>query len=111
MPQPFLETGQHRLLVAGLDIDHAVGREAGLGERRREEVLPGDAPQNLARGARGDPGGEQRRGRAIDRAVAAAGHLMQRAERQSASRQDAGRSPRCRTAARSGHGLGAPSRR
>ena len=30
---------------------------------------------------------KERRGRAVDRAIAAAGHLMQRAERQSASRE------------------------
>ena len=63
------------------------GTQAGLGQGRREQILPGDAPQHLALGPRRDAGGEQRRGRAVDRAVAAAGDLMQRAERQSASRQ------------------------
>ena len=61
--------------------------EPGLRERRREQVLARDAPEHLAAGAGGDPGGKQRRGRAVDRAIAAAGDLMQRAERQSASRQ------------------------
>ena len=85
--KPFLETGEHGLLIAGLDIDDAVGQETGLGEGGREEILPRDAPQHLAPCARGDAGGEQRRGRAVDGAIAAAGDLMQRAERQTASRQ------------------------
>ena len=38
MAQAFLHAGEHRLLVAGLDIDHPVGMQPGLGERRREQV-------------------------------------------------------------------------
>ena len=93
MPQSFLETGQHRLLIGRLDIDHPVGRQPGLSERRREEVLAGDAPQHLAPCPRGNSCGKQRRRRAVDRAIAAAGHLMQGAERQSRPRADGGRSP------------------
>jgi hypothetical protein len=37
--------------------------------------------------ARGNSRREERRGRAVERAIAAAGHFMQSAERQSASRQ------------------------
>ena len=91
MPQPFLHAGEHGLVVAGLDIDHPVGSEAGLGERRREQVRARDAPEHLALGAGRDAGGEQRRRRAIDRAVATAGDLVQRAERQPA----AGKAHRC----------------
>ena len=83
--QPLLKAGEDGLLVAALEIDDAVGLQAGLGERRREQVRAGDAPEHLAAGARGDPGGEQRGGRAVDRAVSAAGDLMQRAAREAAA--------------------------
>ena len=53
----------------------------------REEVLPGDAPKNLPACPRRDSGREERRGGAMDCAVATARHLMQRAERQPPSRQ------------------------
>ena len=85
MPQPFLEAGEHRLLVAGLDVDDPVRSKPGLGDGRREQVLPGDAPQHLALGPGGDAGGEQRGRRAIDGAVAAAGDLVQRPECQPAA--------------------------
>ena len=87
MAQSFLEAGEHRLLVAGLDVDHPGRRQAGLGKRGREQILAGDAPEHLAFGARGDAGGEQRRRRAVDRAVAAARHLVQRAEGKPAAGQ------------------------
>jgi hypothetical protein len=38
MPQAFLHAGEHRLVVAGLDVDHPVRRQARLGEGRREEI-------------------------------------------------------------------------
>ena len=87
VPQTLLETDENRLFVSRLDIDHAVGHEPGLHESRGEEVLPGDAPQHKAAGPGGDSRRKERRGGAVDRAMAAAGHLMQSAERQSASRQ------------------------
>ena len=80
-----LDAGEHRAFVAGLDIDDAVGSKASLGERRREQVRAHDAPQHLAFGAGGYPGGEERRGRAIDRSVTAAGDLVQRSQREPAS--------------------------
>ena len=83
MSQSFLETGQHRFLIRRLDIDHPVGRQPGLSEGRREEILAGDAPKHLAARPGGNSRGEQRRRRAVDRAIAAASHLMQGAERQS----------------------------
>ena len=72
-------------LVARLDIDYAIGHEPGLREGRGEEVRPREAPQNLSPRAGRDTRRKERRGGAMDRAIAAARHLMQRAERQSAS--------------------------
>src|SRR3546814_10576380 len=82
MAQTFLDTGQDGRVVPRLDIDHTVWRKAGLGQRRSKEVGTCEAPQHLALGARGNPGGEERGGRAVDRAVTAARDLVQRAERQ-----------------------------
>lgn len=82
MAQPFFDTGQHGLVVARLDVDHAIGREARLSQRWGKEIRPGDDPENLAPGSRRNPGGEESRGRAIDGAVAAAGYFMECAERE-----------------------------
>lgn len=81
MAQAFLHAGEHGLVVACFDIDHAVRRETGLGERGREEVGPRDAPENLADRARCDPGCEQCGGCAVNRAIAATRNFMQRAPR------------------------------
>ena len=89
MPQAFLETGEDRLLVAALGIDDAVGVQAGLGDRRREQVTLVHAPQHGSIKPGHDPGGEQGGGRAVDRPRAAASDLMQGAERQPAARQAA----------------------
>jgi hypothetical protein len=87
MPQSFFKTCQHRLLVSRFDINHPVRRESGRSECRREQILAGHAPQHATPGPRCDPCGEECSGRPVDRAVTAAGHFMQRAERQSAFRQ------------------------
>jgi len=87
MPQTFLETDEDRLFVARLGIDHAIGHEPGLREGRGEQILPCDTPEHLATQPRRDSRRKERRGRAVDRAMAAAGHLMQSAKCQSASRQ------------------------
>ena len=87
MTHAFLETGQHGLLVAGVDVDDAIRGETDLGQGRREQILPGDAPQDLALGPRRDAGREQSRRGAVDGGVAAAGDLVQRPERQPATRQ------------------------
>ena len=84
VPQALLAAGEHRLLVAGLDMDHPIGIEPGLAQGRREQVGPGHAPQHRAAGAGDDPGREQRRGGTVDRAVGATRHLVQGAERQPA---------------------------
>src|SRR3546814_9444540 len=80
MAQTFLDTGQDGLVVPRLDIDHTVWRKAGLGQRRSKEVGTCEAPQHLALGARGNPGGEERGGRAVDRAVTAARDLVRSEE-------------------------------
>ena len=85
MTEPFLETGEDRLLVRGLDIDDPVGRQAGLGQGGGEQILAGDAPEDLAAGPGRETGGEQGRGRAVDGPVPAAGDLMQGAQRQPAA--------------------------
>jgi hypothetical protein len=87
MSNSFLETGQHRLLVAGVDKDDTVRTETDLGQGRREEVLPGDAPEHLAFRSGGDAGREQGSRRTIDGGIAAAGNLVQRPERQAAAGQ------------------------
>ena len=95
MPQSFLKAGEHRDLVARLDVDHPVGIESGLRDRGREQVGLGHAPQHLPVDACEDARGEQRGGGCIDRACGTACDLVQRAQRQSATRQAAihGRDP------------------
>jgi len=44
--------------IAGLDVHDAIGQEPGLGDGRREQILPGDAPQHPASGPRRDARGE-----------------------------------------------------
>jgi len=63
VPQAFLETDEDRLLIARLDIDHAIGHEPGLREGRGEEVLPGETPEHLAPRARRNSRRKERRGR------------------------------------------------
>ena len=65
------------------------GGETDLGQCRREQILPGDAPQDLAFGPRRDAGGEQGGRSAVDGGVATAGDLVQRPERQPAARKPA----------------------
>ena len=79
--------GEHGLVVARLDIDHPVRDEPRLGDRRREQVWPRDAPEDLAPRASRDSCAEQRCRRAIDGAIAAAGDLMKCAKRQPTARQ------------------------
>ncbi|SEM11329.1 hypothetical protein SAMN04487976_11993 [Xaviernesmea oryzae] len=87
MAQRFLHAGKHRLVVACLDIDDPISCEPGLGQGRRKKIRLGDAPENLAARAGRNAGREQGAGRAIDRAVATAGHLMQRPQRQTTARK------------------------
>ena len=89
MTQAFLEAGQHRFLVPGLHVDHPIGTEPNLRDRRRKQVRTSEAPQHLGLAVRpgGDPGGEEGGGGAVQRPVPAAGNFVQRAQRQSTSRQ------------------------
>lgn len=82
MAQAFLQTGKHGLIVASLDVDHAVGRQARLRQRGGEEIRPGDNPENLAPSSRRDPCDKESRSRAVDGAVTASGDLVECAERQ-----------------------------
>ena len=86
MPQSFLKTGEHRLLVSRFHIDHPVRRKPGRSECRREQILAGHAPQHAPPRPRRDPGGKEYSGSPVDRAVTAARHFVQRAERQSGAR-------------------------
>ena len=87
MAQALLATGQHRLLVLRLCVNDTVRRQTGLGKGRGEQILPDHAPQHRPLAARGNPGCEQGGCGAINRAVAAASHLMQRPQRETAARQ------------------------
>jgi hypothetical protein len=87
MAKPFLETGEQRLFVTGLDMDQTIGLETGLRDRRRKEVGSGHNPEHLAFRARSDPGREHGGGRAVDGAIAATGDLMQAPQAQPAARQ------------------------
>ncbi len=87
MPQPFLHAGEDSLVVSGLDEDHPAGRQSGLLQPRREEILERHAPEHLAGGAGGDPGRETGRRRAIHRPVTASGDFMEASERQPATGQ------------------------
>lgn len=87
MAQTFLEAGQDRFVVAAFEIDDPIRLQACLGECRREEVRARHAPQHLALRSGGDAGGEQGRGRTVDRTVPTAGDLVQRTERQAAARE------------------------
>lgn len=85
MVQPFLETGKQRLFIAGLDMDHAVGRQTCLGDCRREKVGASDNPKHLTSGSGRDPCRKQGRRRAVHGAIAATRDFMQATEPQSAS--------------------------
>ncbi len=89
MSQALFHAGEQRLFVAGLDIDDTARQQAHLGQRRREQVRPCDAPEHLALRAGSDCRGKQGCCRAVDSAVAAAGDFMQGCERQTSSRQSA----------------------
>lgn len=87
MTQAFFDAGEHGLVVARFDIDDAVRREARLGQRRSEQVRPGDDPEHLASRPGGDSTGKERCSGSIDRAVTPAGDFVERAESQTAGRQ------------------------
>lgn len=87
MAQSFFHTGEHGLVVAGFEVDHAVACEARLGNGGREQVGARDAPKDFALGAGGKACAERRSSRAIDGAVTSAGDFMQRAECEATARK------------------------
>ncbi len=87
MAQPLLGAGKHRLVVTRFEINHPIGAEPGLGQRRRKQIRPRETPQHHAPGAGGDTGGKQGRSGSIDRRMAAAGDLMHRPTRKAAAAQ------------------------
>ena len=77
MPQTFLETCQNTLFVACFDVDDAIWSKPCLGDRWREQVGPRQAPERFAFRTRRDACHKQGGGGTVDRAIAAAGDLMQ----------------------------------
>lgn len=73
MAQRFLRAGQHGLFIASLNIDDAVRRQASLGQRGREQILPGANPENGPPGTGRDPGAEQGSGGSVDASLPATG--------------------------------------
>jgi len=86
VPQSLLEAGQDRFLVVSFDIDDAVRLQPCLGDRRREEIGSGNAPQDLAVRSSGDARHKQARYRTINRSGAPSSDLVQRPERQASTR-------------------------
>jgi hypothetical protein len=80
VPDAFLETGHHRLFVTGVDVDDTVCSETYMGQSRREQILLGDAPQDLALCPGRDTCREQGGRCAIDGGVATSCHFVQRPE-------------------------------
>lgn len=81
VPQSLFKAGKNRLLVATLKIDDAVGFQAGLRERRCEEIWPREAPEHLAARAGCYASREERSGGAVDSPVSASRNFMQCAAR------------------------------
>ena len=87
MTNAFLETRQHRFLVAGIDVDNAIRGETDLGQRGRKKILPRDAPEDFAVCPRRDAGGEKGGRCAIYGGIAATGDLVQCPEREAPARK------------------------
>lgn len=87
MPKPLFKASEDGLVVTALEIDDAIGFQAGLRERWGEQVWAGDTPEHFPACARRDPGGEERGGGGIERTVSPAGDFMQRSARESAARE------------------------
>jgi len=80
MSETLLETAEQRAIITGLDIDHPGRPEPGLRQSGSKQILPRHTPEDPPARPSGDPGGEQRRRRAVDRAIAATADLVQGAE-------------------------------
>ncbi|AZO82027.1 hypothetical protein BLM15_29995 (plasmid) [Bosea sp. Tri-49] len=79
MAEAFLHARQHCLVVSGFYIDHTVGQQSCLGDRRREQVALGHTPQNFSWRPCGDAGSKKRCRSAIDCSLAAAPNFVKRA--------------------------------
>jgi hypothetical protein len=79
-PKAFFETGEDRFLVSWFDIDHPIRCKPGQRERWSERIQAGHAPHHAATRPRRDPRGEECGGSAVDCAVSAACHFVQRSE-------------------------------
>lgn len=80
MTQTFLAAGEKRGFIAGLDDDQPVGIKTCLCERRRKEVRPRNAPEDLAGRSGSNAGRKQDGGCAMHRTGGAASDLVQRSE-------------------------------
>jgi hypothetical protein len=85
--QPLLETGEQGFFIPRLDINNAIRGQARLRNGGRKQILPCDTPQHLSGRPCDNPGRKQGGRGAINRAVAAASDLMQRAHCKSAAWQ------------------------
>lgn len=89
MAQALFEAGKHGLFVASLYINDAIASQSDMGNCRSKQVLPGDAPKDLAFGPRRDACRKQCRSSTVNRTIATASHLVQAAEGKASTRQHA----------------------
>lgn len=87
MAQALLKAGEDGLLVAAFEIDDSVGFQPGLREGRCKQISAGDAPEHFPARAGGNSRDKEGRRGAVNRAVAATTHLMQRTMRKPAARK------------------------
>ncbi len=87
MAQAFFEHAQHALLVASFGVDHPVRVQPGASHGWREQVPLTQAPEHRPRHTGENAGHKQHRRGAVDRALAASGHLVQRSELKPSARQ------------------------
>lgn len=86
MAQPLLETEKQALLVTGFHVKDAPRGKPRLGKRRRKQVGPGQAPEHLPPGPRGNARGKEHGGRTLDSIVAATADFMKAGKRKPAAR-------------------------
>ncbi len=87
MAQPLLETEEQAFLVAGLYVNDPSRGKARLCKRRREQIGPGQAPEHLPPGSRGDTGGKEHGGRPLDSIVPTPAHFVEARKRKPAAGQ------------------------
>lgn len=87
MPQALLKAGEDGLLVAAFEIDDAVGFQPSLREGGCKQIGASNAPEHFPARAGGNPRHEEGRRGAVNSAVAATTHLVQRTMREPAIRK------------------------